>query len=143
MRLFIAENPYLAKTIFEGQGGSSTAKMENGCFTIGDDKIISAFGHMLSLCEPHDYDQKYKVWRLEDLPIKRFDIISQFVSASDEIINSADAEAEEQFLLIDEILTHVGNTKPVTRLLCCNSLFTKLYQNDEPNWDSLPYERQG
>jgi DNA topoisomerase-3 len=131
MRLFIAEKPSLAKAIFEGLGGSSTAKMQNGCFTIGDDKITSCFGHMLSLFDPQDYDEKYTIWRIEDLPIKsiyppklkpkpeakqRLDIIIQLISEADEIVNSADADAEGQ-LLVDEILTYVGNTKPVKRLL--------------------------
>ena len=131
MRLFIAEKPSLAKAIFEGLGGCPTVKMQNGCFTIGDDKITSCFGHMLELFDPQDYNEKFKIWRLEDLPIistfpptlkpkeeakHRLDIIFKLMDEADEIVNAGDAD-EEGVLLINEILTYVKNTKPVKRIL--------------------------
>ena len=131
MRLFIAEKPSLAKAIFEGLGGSSTTKMKNGCFTIGNDKITACFGHMLELFLPHEYDEKYKVWKLEDLPItstfppslkpkeeskQRLDVIFKLIDEADEIVNAGDVD-EEGVLLINEILTYVNNKKPVKRVL--------------------------
>ncbi len=36
----------------------------------GPDYIVTwALGHLVTLCEPHEYDEKYKQWRLEDLPM--------------------------------------------------------------------------
>lgn len=130
-RLFIAEKPSLAKAIFEGLGGSPSTKMTNGCYTIGDDKITACFGHMLELFEPDDYDEKYKVWKLEDLPIKstfppkmkikpeseqRLNIIFKLIKEADEIINACDADSEGQ-KICDDILTYVDNKKPVKRIL--------------------------
>lgn len=130
-RLFIAEKPSLAKAIFEGLGGSPSTKMNNGCYTIGDDKITAAFGHMLELYDPENYDEKYKIWRIEDLPIKsiyppklkikpeseqRLQVIFKLIEEADEIINAGDNDCEG-CLLINEILTYVNNKKPVKRIL--------------------------
>ncbi|WP_052059845.1 hypothetical protein [Lysinibacillus fusiformis] len=32
--------------------------------------LVWSVGHSVSLKEPHEYDDKYETWRLEDLPIK-------------------------------------------------------------------------
>jgi len=154
MRLFIAEKPSLAKAIFEGLGGSSAAKMIDGCFTIGDDKVTSCFGHMLELFDPQDYDEKYKVWRLEDLPIKsifppqlkpkeeskqRLDIIIKLIGEADEIIHSGDIDEAGQHL-VDEILNYVNNAKPVKRLLISDlnlKPVQKALANIKPNEDYI------
>ena len=131
MRLFIAEKPSLAKAIFEGLGGSSTAHMTNGFFEIGDNKVTACFGHMLELFDPEDYDEKYSKWSLDDLPIasvypptlkpkedakQRLEVIFSLIEQADEIVHAGDVDEEGQ-LLIDEILHYVGNTKPVKRVL--------------------------
>jgi len=151
-RLFIAEKPSLAKAIFEGLGGSPSTKMTNGCYTIGDDKITACFGHMLELFEPDDYDEKYKIWRIEDLPIKsiyppklkikpeseqRLQVIFKLIDEADEIINSGDIDASGQNL-IDEILTYVDNKKPVKRILISDMNINpvkKALNNLKPNED--------
>ena len=70
MRLFIAEKPSLAKAIFEGLGGNPSTEKKNGYFQHGTDAVTWCFGHMLELCDPEDYDEKYSKWRFGDLPIK-------------------------------------------------------------------------
>ncbi len=157
MRLFIAEKPSLAKAIYEGLGGSSTSKMKNGCFTIGDDKITSCFGHMLELFDPQDYDEKYKLWKLEDLPIKstfppklkpkedagqRLKVIFKLIDEADEIVNAGDND-DEGVLLINELLTYVNNTKPVKRILISDlniKPVQKALESLEPNEN---YENMG
>jgi len=131
MRVFIAEKPSLAKAIFEGLGGNSSAKMQNGYFQIGDNKITSCFGHMLELFDPQDYDEKYQKWHLDDLPIKsvyppklkpkpesqaRLNVIFDLIKEADEIIHAGDVDAEGQ-KIVDDILLFVENTKPVKRIL--------------------------
>lgn len=131
MRLFIAEKPTLAQAIYEGLGGSSTVKMKNGYFEIGNDKITACYGHMLQLFDPEDYDEKYEKWSMDDLPIKsvfppklkpieqskqRLDIIFKLIEEADEIVHAGDVDEEGQ-LLVDEILHFVGNEKPVKRVL--------------------------
>lgn len=131
MRLFIAEKPSLAQAIYEGLGGNATDKMKNGFFEIGDDKVTACFGHMLELFDPEDYDEKYKKWNMDDLPIasfyppslrpkedakQRLDVIFELIKQADEIVHAGDVDEEGQ-LLVDEILNFVGNTKPVKRIL--------------------------
>jgi len=128
MRLFIAEKPSLAKAIAEGLGGGSKY---TGYIQCGSDKVTHCFGHMLELFDPEDYDEKYKQWNMSDLPIPsvypptlkpkadaktQFDIIVKLINEADSIVHAGDPDDEGQ-LLVDEILTHVGNTKPVQRLL--------------------------
>lgn len=131
MRLFIAEKPALAQAIYEGLGGAANEKMRDGFYSIRDIKITSCFGHMLELFDPEDYDQKFKDWNFENLPIKavyppklkpkpqskeRLDVIIKLIQEADEIVNAGDIDEQGQYL-IDEILTYVDNKKPVLRVL--------------------------
>ena len=132
MRLFIAEKPELARTIAEALEG--TAKREKSYIQKGDNIITWAFGHLLELYKPEDYDSNLKQWRLEDLPffVKEFkhkplkDDFKQEQLKSivrlindtrvKEIVHCGDADDEGQ-ILIDEILQYAKNTKPVKRAL--------------------------
>ena len=57
MRLFIAEKPELGKAIAAALGGGISRK---GHVVCGEDVITWCFGHILTLCDPEDYDPKYK-----------------------------------------------------------------------------------
>ena len=129
MRLFIAEKPSLAQAIFEGLGGKPATQKKNGYFENGTDIVTWCFGHMLELFDPEDYDPSFKTWRLDDLPLKavyppklkpilksvaQLNIITGLIKKAASIVNAGDP-AEEGNLLIDEILTHVNNQKPVKR----------------------------
>lgn len=127
MKLYIAEKPELGKAIVAGLGGG---QRENGYYTCGSDIVTWCFGHMLSLYDPEDYDEKYKKWSFDHLPIvnipwklkpgkdkkEQLKIISNLIDRADSIVNAGDPDPEGQ-LLVDEILTYVGNKKPVERLL--------------------------
>ncbi|EMQ2879012.1 DNA topoisomerase III, partial [Vibrio navarrensis] len=80
---------------------------------------------------PEDYNEKYKSWTMSDLPIPsvyppklkpkadakaQLDIILKLIKEADSLVHAGDPDEEGQ-LLVDEILTYVGNTKPVERLL--------------------------
>ena len=67
MKLFIAEKPDLAKSIASVIDGNF--ERNDGYFIKGNNIITWAFGHILELAEPHLYDEKYKAWNLEDLPL--------------------------------------------------------------------------
>ena len=70
MRLFIAEKPDLARAIACGlEGGTETLPKNCGYMQKGDNLITWAFGHILELCEPHEYDSKYEKWDFSTLPI--------------------------------------------------------------------------
>lgn len=130
MKLFIAEKPELAKAISAGIEGDF--KSFDGYFEKGKNLITWAFGHLLELYMPEDYDEKYQKWNLDDLPLqisnfrhkpkqkskKQLKIICDLINSKNitSIVNCGDADEEGQ-ILIDEILEYAKNTKPVERLL--------------------------
>lgn len=132
MRLFIAEKPDLAKAIMSGMSGE--VKRHEGYCKKGDNLITWAFGHLLELFEPEDYDEIYKKWKFDLLPIKidkfqykpkadkgsqkQLENICKLINSKeiDEVVNCGDADEEGQ-ILIDEILNYADNKKPVSRLI--------------------------
>ena len=134
MRLFIAEKPSLALAIATGLGSKNR---KDGYYDCGDDIVTYCFGHIMQQCNPDEYDEKYKAWKMETLPIipvkwklkvspdckKQYNIIKQLVSKADVIVNAGDPDREGQ-LLVDEVLNEFGvftpgnsNYKPVQRVL--------------------------
>ena len=130
MRLFIAEKPSVGRELSQVLPDPQSAKRHDGYIVQGDDVITWAFGHMLEQVEPGDYDEKYKFWIFESLPIlptswklkiksssaKQFKVISDLIKKATTIVNAGDPDREGQ-LLIDEMLDYLGNTKPVERIL--------------------------
>lgn len=131
MRVFIAEKPSLAKAIFEGLGGNPNTEKKNGFFQHGTDVVTWCYGHMLVICDPEDYDDKYVKWAFNDLPMKttypptykikpeaeaQTKIILSLIDQATCIVHAGDPD-DEGSLLVDEILGFAGNKKPVDRLL--------------------------
>lgn len=129
MRLFIAEKPDLAKAIAAALGTS--IQRRNGYFECGNgDCITWCFGHMLALWDPEDYDQKYKNWVFEDLPIahipwrkkpihdkkEQIGVIRELLTQASQVVHAGDPDDEGQ-LLVDELLEFLQCTKPVKRVL--------------------------
>ena len=130
MRLFIAEKPSLGRAIAAGLG---SGKEKDGAIYLGSDIVTWCFGHILEQCSPEDYDEKYKRWRIEDLPIlpetwknkvkpdakKQYLLIKKLVHEADEIVNAGDPDREGQ-LLVDEVLADLQilkGSKPIRRIL--------------------------
>lgn len=67
MKLIIAEKPDLGRAIAEAIPGIAQSK--GNYIEKGEYYITWAFGHIIQLKEPEDYDDKYKLWKLEHLPI--------------------------------------------------------------------------
>lgn len=134
MRLFIAEKPDLAKAIAEGLNGEYNKNLPKNCGYMqrGQDYITWAFGHIMELLEPHEYDEKYKTWSFENLPIvvtqfrhkaikgkeNQLKIILKLIKDEKikQIVHCGDADDEGQ-ILIDEILLYSQAQKPVYRCL--------------------------
>ena len=129
MKLFIAEKPSLARAIASGIG---VGKNFDGYISVNDgNEIVTwCYGHILKQLNPDEYAEKYRAWRMEDLPIipsqwklkvkaeaaKQFKIIRELIGKATEIVNAGDPDREGQ-LLVDEVLDFVGNKKPVQRIL--------------------------
>jgi len=133
MRLFIAEKPSVAKAI-AGELGSTDKG--DGFIACGTDIVTWCFGHMLEQADPDEYtpddvprgQSGKKVWRVDELPIipeswilkpkddakKQLAVIGKLLKEAKEIVNAGDPDREGQ-LLVDEVLEHFRNSKPVRR----------------------------
>ncbi|BDB65747.1 DNA topoisomerase (plasmid) [Helicobacter cinaedi] len=131
MRLFIAEKPELARAISNGIEGN--AEQNNSHIIKGNSIITWAYGHIMQLAEPHFYNEAFKKWNINDLPLKipypfkripnhssenQFKTIIKLINDSriTEIVHCGDADEEGQ-ILIDEILEYSKTNKPITRCL--------------------------
>nr|WP_252199148.1 toprim domain-containing protein [Campylobacter vulpis] len=74
MRLFIAEKPELGRAIAEGLEGSY--KSGEGYIQKGNDIITWAFGHILELAKPEEYDENISCGNLRicHYPLKNLNI---------------------------------------------------------------------
>ncbi|MGR6691786.1 DNA topoisomerase 3 (plasmid) [Campylobacter jejuni] len=159
MRLFIAEKPELGKAIAEGLDGNY--KSGEGYIQKGDNIVTWAFGHILKLAKPEEYDEKYKLWKLEDLPLpikefkylpkkeskKQLKIICDLIHSDKitSIVNCGDADDEGQ-ILVDEIIQYSKTSKPVFRVLI-NDLTPKAVKEEiakiKPNADFKGMSERG
>jgi DNA topoisomerase-3 len=65
-KLIVAEKPSVARDIARvlGLKGGQEGYIE------GEDYIVTwALGHLVTLCEPDEMDERYKKWRWTDLPL--------------------------------------------------------------------------
>ncbi len=126
--LVLAEKPSVAKDIARVLG---CKKNGNGCI-VGDKYIVTwALGHLVTLADPETYDNKYKTWRMEDLPMlpehmklvvigqtsKQFKAVSALLSSNEvsELVIATDAGREGE-LVARWILQKARFKKPVKRL---------------------------
>jgi DNA topoisomerase-3 len=90
--LVIAEKPSVGRDLAAALPGSF-AKHEG--YLESDATVVTwAVGHLVELVEPEDYDERYKRWRMADLPI----LPEQFR------LKPRDAKARKQLKLIEKLL---------------------------------------
>ena len=128
MKLIICEKPSVAKSIASALGVTSRA---DGYFE-GNGYLISwCIGHLLGLADAAAYDDRYKKWRYEDLPIlpdpfryvvseekaAQFHILRSLMERPDvtELVNACDAGREGE-LIFRLVYETAGCTKPFSRL---------------------------
>ncbi|WNS80258.1 DNA topoisomerase III [Domibacillus sp. DTU_2020_1001157_1_SI_ALB_TIR_016] len=124
----IAEKPSVARDI---ANVLKCTKKGNG-FLEGDKYIVTwALGHLVTLADPEAYDNKYKTWNLEDLPMlpermklvvmkqtgKQFNSVKSQLVRNDvnEIIVATDAGREGE-LVARWIIEKAKVNKPIKRL---------------------------
>ncbi|MCW2989702.1 MAG: topB, partial [Solirubrobacterales bacterium] len=135
--LIIAEKPSVGKDLarvlpgpFEKKSGAGE-KTERSLE--GPEHVISwAVGHLVQLAEPDEYDDKYKKWRMADLPIvpdrfklivrdersqKQMSVVKQLLRRDDIelVINACDAGREGE-LIFAYLFEKAGAKLPVKRL---------------------------
>ena len=128
MKLVICEKPSVAKSIASALGVTSRA---NGYFE-GNGYLISwCIGHLVGLTDAAAYDDRYKKWQYEDLPIlpdpfryvvteekaAQFHILRSLMERPDvtELVNACDAGREGE-LIFRLVYEAAGCTKPFSRL---------------------------
>ncbi|MEK5388383.1 DNA topoisomerase III [Bacillus sp. FSL M7-1431] len=124
----IAEKPSVARDIAKVL---KCTKKGNG-FLEGDKYIVTwALGHLVTLADPETYDNKYKTWNLEDLPMlpermklvvikqtgKQFNAVKHQLTRNDvnELIVATDAGREGE-LVARWIIEKAKVNKPIKRL---------------------------
>ena len=99
-KLVIAEKPSVAQSIAKVLGVS---KREDG-FISGDKYLVSwCVGHLVGLSSPEMYDEKYKAWSFETLPI-----------IPDNWLFSINAATKSQFYKLKELISR----NDVDELIC-------------------------
>ena len=128
MQLVICEKPSVAKSIASALGVTSRA---DGYFE-GNGYLISwCIGHLVGLADAATYDDRYKKWRYEDLPIlpnpfryvvseekaAQFHILRSLMERPDvtELVNACDAGREGE-LIFRLVYEAAGCSKPFSRL---------------------------
>jgi DNA topoisomerase-3 len=128
LKLIITEKPSVAISIAKvlGVEGRKDGYIEN------KDYVISwCIGHLVSLSQADSYDEKYKKWSYDDLPIipsdykyevfkaskKQYDILRKLMNRTDitEIINACDSGREGE-LIFRLVYSQTLSKKPIKRL---------------------------
>ncbi len=125
--LVIAEKPDMGRSIAAVMEPKAVNKRT--CLE-GERYIITwAIGHLIGLAEPDHYDDKYKKWRLSDLPIipdrfrllpnprtkDQLAVIKELAARCGELVNACDAGREGQ-LIFSLIKEYLNLRHPVKRL---------------------------
>ena len=128
MKLVIAEKPSVARSIAEVLGAG---QKEDG-YLSGNGYLVSwCIGHLVGLCESDIYDEKYKKWKYEDLPIlpapwrhkvlgptrEQYGVLKKLLLSPeiDEVICATDAGREGE-LIFRLVYEQAGCRKPIKRL---------------------------
>ncbi|HWE10797.1 MAG TPA: DNA topoisomerase 3 [Solirubrobacteraceae bacterium] len=132
--LVIAEKPSVGRDLvrvlpgaFTKQGGKGEEYLE------GPEHVVTwAVGHLVQLADPDEYDDKFKKWRMADLPIvpdrfklvvrderskKQMNVVKRLLGRDDVdlVVNACDAGREGE-LIFAYLYEKSGSRKPVKRL---------------------------
>lgn len=126
MKLFLCEKPSQGRDIARILGATQRGE---GCLTGNNVVVTWGFGHLLEMEPPESYDEKYKRWRLEDLPVipeqwrmavkpatkKQFTIIQKLLKKASSVVIATDADREGE-MIAREILEICKFRGPLSRL---------------------------
>ena len=128
--LIIAEKPSVARDLTDALPG--TFENHESYYESEDTVITFAVGHLVELIAPEEYDERFKKWRMDDLPIipdefrlhardkkaeKQLKVIHKLLQRDDvdKVVNACDAGREGE-LIFAYIYETSGVDKPVERL---------------------------
>ena len=100
MIVVVAEKPSVGRDIARVLG----CREKGEGFLKGEKYLVTwAVGHLVTLCEPDEIDEKYKKWRMEDLPILPDTIPTKVIS-----------KTKSQFSIVKKLM----NDKDTESLIC-------------------------
>src|SRR5438046_357407 len=128
--LVIAEKPSVGRDVARVLPGPF---QNHEGYTEGPEHVITwAVGHLVQLAEPDEYNEKFKKWRMADLPIlpdrfklvvrderskKQMGVVTKLLGRGDLdlVVNACDAGREGE-LIFAYVYENAGAKKPVQRL---------------------------
>src|SRR5919201_1398403 len=134
--LVIAEKPSVGQDlarVLPGPFKKQTLGDKTTRWLEGPEHVITwAVGHLVQLADPDEYDERFKKWRMADLPIvpprfrlvvrderskKQMNVVKRLLGRDDvpEVINACDAGREGE-LIFAYLYEKSGSKKPVKRL---------------------------
>lgn len=126
MRVFLCEKPSQGKDIARVLGATQRG---SGCYSGAGVVVTWCVGHLVEAVPPEGYDEAYKRWAIEHLPIlpqhwrvepkaataAQFKIVRQLVGQARELVIATDADREGE-MIAREILELCGYRGPIQRL---------------------------
>ena len=130
LNLVIAEKPSVGRDLVAVLPGAFT-KHEG--YLEGPEHVVTwAVGHLVQLADPDEYDDRFKKWRMADLPIvpdrfklvvrderskKQMNVVKRLLDRGDvdRVVNACDAGREGE-LIFAYLYEKAGSKKPVMRL---------------------------
>jgi DNA topoisomerase-3 len=128
MKLVIAEKPSVAQSIARVIGAD---ERKDG-YLEGNGYLVSwCFGHLIELAEPENYNERFRTWKIEDLPIlpenwkylvssstgKQYRLLKKLMERKDvdSLVEATDAGREGE-LIFRLVYNQTGCRKPFERL---------------------------
>lgn len=117
-RLFIAEKPSLGRAIAFAL--PKPHKNQQGFIECGNGDVVTwCIGHLLEQVMPEEYDERYKSWSMDHLPIvpqtwklkprktasKQLTVVKKLVKKHKQLVHAGDPDREGQ-LLVDEVIDY-------------------------------------
>ena len=141
LRLFITGKVAVARAIAQALSSKlpiskqKPLEKSEAYFQVGHDCVTWTGGHLLELAGPESYDEAYRQWRLDQLPIiprqtrqqqwlylvqhsrtAQMGVIRDLLEQAETVVHAGDPDREGQWM-VDEVLAYVHNRRPVLRML--------------------------
>ncbi|WP_199438327.1 DNA topoisomerase [Vibrio owensii] len=129
MRLYVAEKKDVADAIVAALGNE--ANLEKGYYEApGKYRVTWAWGHLMALKDPEDFNKELKKWTLDSLPLSwpvdlkpikktehQLHVIWRLMGECNEVVNCADPDCAGQKIFQDILSTSPRKPKKVLRAL--------------------------
>ena len=161
IRLVICEKPSVAKDVARALSGSERFERRDWGYASDYTWVTAAAGHLVAELPPERYDEKYKIWKFEDLPIlpekfmyqprdaragERLKAIKELIHDPEvtTIVNAADAGREGE--LIAKLIiqySRIGEDKEIKRAWfssMTDQAIMEAFSNLRPDIEMKPLE---